>query len=113
MIYRNDAHEDTFRENMRDGEGTVKLTALTQELPSNLRLFSLLTFPVSGSIGYHMHENETEIYYILSGKARVSDDGEMFDLLPGDTMTTANGHSHSVTNTGDCEMKMLACIVKD
>lgn len=113
MIYRKDEHTDELKPQMRGGEGTVKLTALADELPNHVRLFSLITVPVAGSIGYHKHENETELFYFIQGTALVSDDGQATQVGAGDVMKTPSGSSHSVENIGDEDVLMLACIVTD
>lgn len=113
MIYRANEHVDELRENMRGGEGTVKLTALSGELPQHMRLFSTITLEPGSSIGEHVHENETELFYFLSGSGKVLDDGAPFAIAPGDTMITPSGHSHSVINDGTETLVLVAAIIKD
>lgn len=50
------------------------------------------------SIGYHKHETDSEIIYILEGKAKcLYDDGEE-RLLSGKCHYCPKGHSHSLIN---------------
>ena len=101
------------RPNMRGGNGTVELRALIPELPAATRLFSRIELAPGCSIGYHVHENETELFYFVSGSGRVSDDGTWIDVCAGDAMSTPSGHGHSVENTGSEPLVLLAAIVKD
>ena len=53
---------------------------------------------VGCSIGYHSHETNSEIIYILSGEARcLYDEGEE-RLVPGQCHYCPKGHSHSLIN---------------
>ena len=63
--------------------------------------------------GYHVHENETELFYFLEGNGRVQDDDRFYDISAGDAMATPSGHGHSVENTGDTNLVILAAIVLD
>ena len=113
MITRKDNQTTSIRERMRDGNGCAKLTALMEELPKNARLFSTITLDVGSSIGYHIHENETELFYLISGCGLFRDDEETVELKAGDSMATGSGHGHSVECLGDEPLVMLACIVLD
>jgi mannose-6-phosphate isomerase-like protein (cupin superfamily) len=114
MIVKAKAYAAEERPNMRGGEGTVLVTPLVKEdLPANCRLFSTIELPVGASIGYHVHENETEIFYFLSGEGRVQDDEALVDVTPGDCIVTSNGHGHAVFNTGDVPLLFVANIVLD
>ncbi len=101
------------REKMRGGTGSARLTALSQELPGKMRLFSQITLAPGSSIGYHVHEGETELFYFVKGAGRVMDDGEPVDVKAGDCMSTPSGHGHSVENTGGEDLVFVAAIVLD
>ena len=103
----------SVREQMRGGPGEVLLTALTPELPANMRLFSKITLKPGCGIGYHVHEKETELFYFISGKGVAQDDDKTVEVEAGDSMTTPSGHGHSVTNTGDEDLVFVAAIVLD
>ena len=113
MITRANEQEKSLRENMRGGNGTVQLTALMKQLPANARLFSVLRLAPGTSIGYHVHENETELFYFAEGSGRVCDDGVYYDVSAGDAMATPNGHGHGVENTGDVDLVLVAAIILD
>lgn len=113
MITRKEEMTISVKERMREGSGSAKLTALTTALPNHTRLFSTITLEPGSSIGYHVHENETELFYFVSGKARVRDDENTYELSAGDSMSTGSGHGHAVESIGDEPLVMVACIVLD
>lgn len=113
MITRSEQQEHGVREFMRGGKKQVNTTALSARLPEKMRLFSVLTLVPGASIGYHVHENETELFYFIEGCGRVQDDDAFCDVVAGDSMATFSGHGHGVENTGDSDLVILAAIVKD
>ena len=113
MITRKDEMKLEVREHMRGGNGAAQLTGLSKELPGKMRLFSTIRLTPGSSIGYHVHEGETEMFYFLQGKGRVQDDEQFFDVAPGDSMATFSGHGHGVENTGDEDLLFVAAIVLD
>ena len=112
MIFTKADQKCETREAMRGGVGAIQLTALCAELPEHVRLFSKLVVKPGSSIGEHVHENEAELFYFISGSATLLDDGVRTKVQPGDVMLTASGHSHAVINEGDEDVVILACIVK-
>lgn len=113
MITRRDEQHRSIREYMRGGKEYVKQTSLSKELPAHARIFSTLTLIPGASIGYHVHEHETELFYFIEGCGRVQDDDQFYDVSAGDSMTTFSGHGHSVENTGEHDLVILAVIVTD
>ena len=101
------------REKMRDGNGSVVLTnfATKDELLNKCRLYERLTFAPGCSIGYHVHENETEIFVVECGTAEYSDNGTMVTLQKGDITVTPPGDGHSIKNIGSDTMSVIALIV--
>ncbi|MTI95769.1 MAG: cupin domain-containing protein [Firmicutes bacterium] len=77
------------------------------------RLFAKSILPPGSSIGYHTHEGDFEVYYILAGKALVNDNGEEHTLEPGDAILTKNGCGHSIENVGDTDLEYIALILYD
>lgn len=113
MITRKDEQAKSVREYMRGGKEFVQQTALSKELPPHARIFSTLTLIPGASIGYHVHENETELFYFMDGCGRVQDDDQFYDVNAGDSMAAFGGHGHSVENTGDRDLVILATIITD
>lgn len=114
MVRREKDLPTETREAMRGGAGCVRLTHIEKELlPSAGRLFARLTLAPGCSIGAHTHEGEAEMFYFVSGEGVVTDDAQRIPVRAGDGMTTPSGHSHSVENTGDADLVVIAAIVKE
>ena len=117
MIRKLDAQRVVANENMRGGKGCVHITHLYEkdndEFYGKGRLFAKITLQPGESIGYHVHEGETEMFYFASGSGRVCDDGEWYDVTAGDSMTTPGGHGHAVENTGAEDLVLVAVIILD
>ena len=113
MIKRIDSYKTQINENMRGGVGQVKIEHLLsqEELNNKGRLFAKITLEPGSSIGFHVHENEMESFYIISGEVEYDDNGETVTLKPGDTTHTAPGTGHAVKNTGDVTLEMIALIL--
>jgi mannose-6-phosphate isomerase-like protein (cupin superfamily) len=106
--------EAEYREHMRGGQGTVELMHLfKEELPARCRILARITLPEGASIGYHTHDNETEIYYFLKGTGTVDDNGEQKPVSVGDALHTGGGRGHAVFNTGTGDLEFMAVIVLD
>ena len=115
MIYQANTLPVEYREAMRGGTGTVQIShaCATGELPPGLRLYAKLTLPPGASIGEHVHDNETELFYILQGRGEMLNNGVWEALLPGDATSTGGGEAHALRNTGDEPFVLMATIVKD
>ena len=114
MIRRLDECKVEYREHMRGGDGTAQITnfiAGAEELNGKGRLFSKLTLQPGCGIGYHVHETDAELFYILTGTAVYSDNGEMVTLNPGDVAICATGQGHSIANAGVEVLEFVALIV--
>lgn len=113
MLSKNADHPVTVREQMRGGKGRALMAGLMEPLPAHMRLFSTITLAPGCSIGYHVHENETELFYFISGRGTVQDDDVLLEVAAGDALSTSSGHGHAVDNDGDEDLVILAAIVKD
>jgi mannose-6-phosphate isomerase-like protein (cupin superfamily) len=113
MIKRAAAMEKELRERMRDGTGTVDILHVFRaaELKGRTRLFARLRLAPGASIGYHVHEGEEEIFYILSGAGQVTENGVVSPVGPGDAVLTGGGAGHSIECTGDGSLDLLAVIL--
>lgn len=68
---------------------------------------------VGCSIGYHRHESNSEIIFILGGEALcLYDDGEE-RLVPGQCHYCPVGHSHALINASDREQLTFFAIVPE
>lgn len=99
--------------NMRNGKGEVDILHLIekQSLFGKARLFAKLSVKPGSSIGLHKHENEFEIFYVLSGKGLFNDNGNMIPVQAGDICFTTPGETHSIENTMQQDLELLAIII--
>jgi mannose-6-phosphate isomerase-like protein (cupin superfamily) len=113
MIKRNGEMEKEVRERMRGGTGTVEILHVfkQEEMNGHARLFARLRLKKGSSIGYHTHEAEEEIFYILSGSGVVMDNGESSEVAAGDAVLTGGGGGHSIENRGEGPLELLAAIL--
>lgn len=114
MIRKPEQQERKTRPEMYGGQGTVQLRSLLagpEEMADKGRLFSVLTIPVGGAIGWHVHEGEAETFYVLSGTGEFNDNGAPAPCGPGDVLHTPAGHGHAMKNTGDVPLEFVALIL--
>ena len=78
-----------------------------------LRTFALAKLKPGEEVEFHVHENECEYYYVISGKGRYNDDGEECDVAPGTVTFTPSGSGHGIKNTGSEMLEFIALIILD
>ena len=113
MIKKAAECQKEYRENMRGGNVTVELTsfATPAELNDTGRLFAYITLKPGCSIGYHVHENDSELFYLMKGEALYNDNGVECTLSAGDVMICPVGTGHSIANNGKEDVEICAVIV--
>ena len=114
MIRKKEECTIDCREHMRDGNGTVQITNFInsqEEVNDKGRLFSHMTLTPGTSIGYHVHETDSELFYILRGAAEYNDNGTMAELLPGDIALCPAGTGHGIACKGDETLELVALIL--
>jgi len=99
--------------NMRGGDGTVLVNNVTneEEMNGKGRLFGPITLNPGCSIGFHMHEKESELFYLVQGKAEYNDNGTLVPVEAGDMMLCRPGEGHGIANHGDEVVLLVAVIV--
>lgn len=115
MHRRNHQYQTEVRQNMKGGHGEVVFEHIwkknsDEEMRSGCRMFSRLTLKPGCSVGRHRHDNEEEIFYILSGHARAWDNDQWVILGPGDASICRSGEEHSMECFGDEDCVYLAVI---
>ncbi len=105
----------TVRENVMGGKGEILSRHFldADNAAGSGRLFAVTTIAPGCSIGRHTHEGEFEIYYILSGTARITDDADEYTLGAGDIQQCRSGHSHGVENIGRTPLELIAVILNE
>lgn len=96
------------------GKGDIKVRSLLngpEELYHKGRVFAHTTVYPGAALGYHIHENESETYYILSGHGMFNDNGNLTMVSAGDVTFTRAGQGHSIEALGDEPVEMIALIL--
>lgn len=99
--------------NKAGGKGEIYIThLLTQnEMVGQCGMFAKVVVPAGASLGEHFHNGTTETYHILQGKALYTDNGEKYEVKPGDTTFCADGDMHAIENIGDEDLIFMALII--
>ncbi len=114
MIRKSEECKIAYREHMRDGKGTVEITNFItgdQELNDKGRLFAKITLKPGCSIGFHVHEKDSELFYIMKGTAEYNDNGEIRTVTAGDVTLCPAGTGHGIENKTDETVELVAVIV--
>lgn len=96
------------------GKGEITVRSLLngpEELYHRGRVFAHTTVYPGAGLGYHVHENESETYYILSGKGLFNDNGTLVSVSAGDVTFTGAGQGHSIEAIGPEPVEMIALIL--
>lgn len=113
MLKRQSEFREDVRTNMRGGKGAVKLSHIWtpgEEMSGHFRMFSTITLEPGCSIGYHVHEQEEEIFVVVQGTAEFNDNGTQKVLNKGDSTITRSGEGHSIASVGNETLVVLAVI---
>ncbi len=113
MIKKQDSFNKALNEHMRGGDGIVEVLSLAtkEELNNNGRLFGKITINPGCSIGFHVHENESELFYVLDGEAEYSDNGNIHTISAGELTICPPGTGHSVANKKEKTVTLMALII--
>ena len=113
MIKHFEDFKTELREHMRGGEGSVTVTSFVsaEELNDKGRLFGKITLKPGCGIGFHIHEKDSELFYILKGTAVYDDNGKETTVTAGDVTLTPAGTGHAIRNESDGDVELIALIV--
>ena len=113
MIKKKSEIQGKVVSNLRGGIGDITMFHFLteQEVKGAGRLFAKTVIEPGNTIGVHKHEGEMEAYYVLKGKALLSDDGVDVILEAGDCQICPDGHTHSLKNVGEESLEFISIIL--
>ncbi|MDR2800417.1 MAG: cupin domain-containing protein [Desulfovibrio sp.] len=113
MIQKHDELKVVVSHELRGGKGEVTQEHFLDEQKANGagRLFCKTVLPPGASIGVHQHAGDCEVYYMLKGKALLTDNGNPAEIGPGDVNFCQDGGTHGIENIGDTDLEFIAIIL--
>ena len=116
MLRKSEQKETVRKPAPFDGNGEIIVRSLlngSTEMSGKGRVFAHTTVLPGAAIGYHVHQGDSETYYILSGTGRYNDNGVLCTVTAGDVTYTASGQGHGIETMGDEAVEMIALILYD
>lgn len=115
MIFYAKERKASRRQNVQGGAGEVHgvhpLNADARPEGTAFKMVGQMTLVPGASIGFHIHEDDEEIYLITSGRGAYTDhDQREYPVAAGDLTLTRKGQGHGLANTGDETLTFVAVI---
>lgn len=82
-----------------------------EEMYDKGRVFCHTIINPGADIGYHVHKNESETYYILNGHGTFCDNGKEIEVSPGDVLFTGDGEGHGIKASKGESIDLVALIL--
>jgi len=79
----------------------------SDDFPEPGHLLQVVTIPPRTRQRLHLHEQQTEVFYILEGQALISLAGQDIVAWPGDAFICSPGDEHSLWNQSDEEFSLV------
>jgi len=117
MVFKHENLEKVHQDKPRGGEGSQDVHFAFQmgKAPPNTA-FQLAAYQVlapKSSIGYHEHTDNSDLYFIVSGKGIFTDENKKdIPVVPGDIALCTAGQSHALTNPNDEPLVFHAVMAK-
>ena len=80
-------------------------------ISNKLKQFSYVELEPNEEVAFHVHEGNTENYYIIKGKGLYNDNGKEMSVGDGDVTFTPSGHGHALKNVGTEKLSFIALVV--
>ena len=62
---------------------------------------------VRGSLAWHSHDNEDELFYVLKGRLRIEMDGHAVELEEGELYVVPKGVRHNPVTDEECHLLLI------
>jgi len=95
--------------NSHAGKGSVfaRRIWLNDSFKTNWFVVTHALIPPGSSIGYHQHNTREEVYYVISGKGRLTANDHTFDVQTGDAVPCRLHGSHGIYNNSNNDLELL------
>ena len=115
MIKKSGTRKTVEMKNAQGGLNSIFAELLLEgdEFTAAGRLFNFVTFPPNSSIGYHVHNGESETDVVLKGEGIYNDNGTEVEVKAGDVTYCAPGEGHGLENRGSEDLVIAALIMFD
>lgn len=92
----------------KGGTMTVRELRGADSLGGHGRIFAHSTLQPGHAMDYHLHDGESEAYYIIRGEGEYNDNGTLRQVSAGDVLTVESGKGHGLRNTGSVPLDFVA-----
>ena len=115
MIFFARDRVENVRRKVWGGEGEIRglhpFSADSRPERTVFKMIGEMTLAVGDSIGFHVHQDDEEIYIINRGQGRYTrSDGQTAEVGPGDVTLTRKGEGHGLANIGQEPLFFTAVI---
>lgn len=114
FVRRKKERKIAVKNGAQGGPGQAKFRYLINEdseLLDKGSLYSEIILEKGCGVGWHIHEGNAELYFILSGEAEYNNNGEVTTVRAGDLTFTGPGEGHAITNNHDEPLRFIALII--
>lgn len=95
-----------------DGGGPSTGYIFFEKVPELKFSFRKRVLHKGAAIGYHLQKTD-EVYYILGGTGKMTMNGKVFPVKPGDAILTRGGSSHGLLQTGVRDLTIIISYQKE
>lgn len=113
MIKNSESIKLVSYENLHGGKGLVHIATHLDKKDNfeGFNMFGKVTLDIGTSIGYHIHKDDAEAYYILEGQGVFIDNGRVEkNVSSGDLCIITKNQGHGIINCGNESLKMIAVV---
>ena len=90
------------------GQMTFRTLLKPEVLGGRTGMFAVITLEPGNTVGEHLHDTDSEVFFILEGEAVMLEDGQRYPVSAGDIEYCPQGHSHGLEPAGDKPVVFLA-----